>query len=391
VTLTMNVFEPVFWMVIVLGVLQLVRAQERGAPVARWWLLLGVTAGIGLENKWNEVFFLVTLLVALVVSPQRRVLASRWLAVCVAIIAACALPNVLWEVRHHWPTLQWLHNDATEGKNIQLGPLPFLWNQMFIFGPLMAPLWITGIGWLLFGRAARSFRWAGIFYVLYLPLMILLHAKDYYLAPIYPLYFAAGAAAWDGWMRRGWQRRGLVPAYAGVHAVCIAALLPMMIPFLPPAQYIAYMQTIHMKPHETQTFDKAPLPQYYADMLGWPEMANKLADAYWSLPPAERAKAVIYGTNYGEASAVNVYRPDVPTAISAHQNYFFWGPRGHHGEVMIIIGDSRATDEREFDSVEEFARTTNPYVEPYERRPIFICRGLHEDLYALWPQIKFWY
>jgi hypothetical protein len=85
-----------------------------------------------------------------------------------------------------------------------------------------------------------------------------------------------------------------------------------------------------------------------------------------------------------------VYRPDVPQAISGHQNYLFWGPRTYTGSVMIVFGESRSTLESEFDSVEEFTQDTNPYVEPYERGPVFICRGLHENLQALWPKVKNW-
>jgi phage tail sheath protein FI len=116
-----------------------------------------------------------------------------------------------------------------------------------------------------------------------------------------------------------------------------------------------------------------------------------LAAAWYSLPQAERAQAVIYTENYGDASAVNVYRPDVPEAISGHQNYFFWGPRTYTGSVMIVFGESRRTLETKFDSVEEFTQDANPYVEPYERGPVFICRGLHENLQALWPKEKNWH
>jgi hypothetical protein len=81
----------------------------------------------------------------------------------------------------------------------------------------------------------------------------------------------------------------------------------------------------------------------------------------------------------------------VAPAISGHQNYFLWGPRGYTGKVMIVFGDNRSRLESEFDSVEEFTRDANPYVEPYERGPIFICRGPHGDLQTLWPKVKFWY
>jgi hypothetical protein len=394
-TLSTSTFEPFFWMIVALALMELARLAERGIrsgrAVAWCWVAIGVSAGAGLENKWNEFFFLVCLLAALLLTKQRRILASRWFPIGFALIVLLILPNLLWEIHHHWATLELLHNNQIDGKNVHVGPLPFVLDQMLIFGWLMAPLWIGGVLWLLFSGRARAFRFLGVTYVLYLPLMMFLHAKDYYLAAIYPLYFAAGAAAWDMLFRRKWLRRGLTPAWVALHVVGIALFLPMILPVLSPARELAYMTKLHFQPPRLETGTTAPLPQYYADMLDWRHKADLLAAAWHSLPKAEQAQAVIYAKNYGDASAVTVYRPDVPPAISGHQNYFFWGPRGYTGSVVIVFGDSRETLEGEFDSVQVFAQDTNPWVEPYERGPIYICRGLHENLQTLWPKVKFWY
>ncbi len=393
-TFSTSTFEPLFWMMVALALMELAQLADRGIrsgrAVALWWVVLGVAAGLGLENKWNEVFFLVCLLAALLITKQRKLLASKWFPIGLALLVLLILPNLLWEMQHHWATLELLHNDQVNGKNVHMGPLQFLFTQMMVFGPLMAPLWIGGILWLLFGRPAKMFRFLGVTYVLYLPLMMILHAKDYYLAAIYPLYFAAGAAAWDLLFRKAWLRRGLIPAYVALNAAFLAVLLPIILPVLPPAQSIAYQARIHVQPPKTESGPTAALPQYFADMLDWRQKADMLAAAWYSLPQAEREQAVIYTENYGDASAVNVYRPDVPQAISGHQNYFFWGPRSYTGSVMIVFGESRSTLESEFDSVEEFTQDANPYVEPYERGPVFICRGLHGNLQALWPKVKMW-
>ena len=393
-TFSTSTLEPVFWMTVALATIELARLAGRGIrsgrTVALWWVLLGVTAGLGLENKWNEFFFLICLLAALLVTKQRELLASKWFPIGFALIVLLVLPNLLWEMHHHWATLELLHNDQINGKNVRVSPLAFVLDQMSVFGPLMAPLWVGGIRWLLFGRAARAFRFLGVTYLLYLPLMMVLHAKDYYLAAIYPLYFAAGAASWDLLFRKAWLRRGLVPVYVAVNVLVTAILLPIVLPVLPPARTLAYEQWLHLRPPKLENGATAPLPQYFADMLDWRHKADLLAAAWYSLPQAERAQAVIYTGNYGDASAVNVYRPDVPQAISGHQNYFFWGPRTYTGSVMIVFGESRSALESEFNSVEEFAQDTNPYLEPYERGPVFICRGLHENLQALWPKVKTW-
>ncbi|WP_433975886.1 ArnT family glycosyltransferase [Tunturiibacter lichenicola] len=393
-TFSTSTFEPLFWMTVAFALMELARLSDRGIrsgrTVALWWVLLGVAAGLGLENKWNEVFFLTCLLAALLMTSQRKLLVSKWFPIGLALLVLLILPNLLWEMQHHWATLELLHNDQINGKNVHIGPLQFLLTQILVFGPLMAPLWIGGILWLLFGRSAKMLRFLGVTYVLYLPLMMILHAKDYYLAAIYPLYFAAGAVARDLAFRRPWLRRGLTPAYVAMNAAFIAVLLPIILPVLPPAQIIAYQARIHVQPPKTETATTAALPQYFADMLDWRQKAGMLAAAWYSLPQTERPQAVIYTENYGDASALNVYRPDVPQAISGHQNYFFWGPRSYTGNVMIVFGESRSTLESEFDSVEEFTQDANPYVEPYERGPVFICRGLHENLQALWPKVKNW-
>ena len=393
-TFSTSTFEPLFWMTVAFALMELARLADRGIrggrTVALWWVLFGVAAGLGLENKWNEVFFLTCLLAALLMTSQRKLLASKWFPIGLTLLVLLILPNLLWETQHHWATLELLHNDQINGKNVHVGPLQFLLTQIQVLGPLMAPLWIGGILWLLFGRSARTLRFLGVTYVLYLPLMMILHAKDYYLAAIYPLYFAAGAAARDLAFRRAWLRRGLTPAYVALNAAFIAVLLPIILPVLPPERIIAYQARLHVQPPKTETETTAELPQYFADMLDWRQKADMLAAAWYSLPKAERPEAVIYTGNYGAASAVNVYRPDVPEAISGHQNYFFWGPRSYTGSIMIVFGESRGTLEGEFDSVEEFTQDANPYVEPYERGPVFICRGLRENLQALWPRVKNW-
>ena len=381
---SMNSFEPLFWIGTAYAVLRAVRGDN-----ARWWVAAGIIAGLGLENKWNEAFFLFALLGALLVTPARKAL-GRWLAVCVVLILLIALPNLLWQVHRGWPTLVWLHNVGMQGKNIVYGPGVFLWNQMFITGPSSSLLWLGGLLWLLTSPHARTFRWIGVAYVLYLLGMMVLHANDYYLAPVYPLLFAAGGVAWDQWLKPGWTRRIAIPTYVCV--ITAYAILGILIvqPVLTPAEYVRYIEPSGLKPREFNAMAKSPLPELMADMTGWRELADKLADAYWSLPPADRSKAGVLVSNYGEASAVNLYRPDVPMAISGHQNYWYWGPQGHDGSVMVVFGTKREVLEQQFVSVVEVSRTTNKWGQPYESMPIYVCRDAKQTLLESWPNLKKW-
>src|SRR6201999_2075244 len=101
------------------------------------------------------------------------------------------------------------------------------------------------------------------------------------------------------------------------------------------------------------------LPQQFADMFGWPEMAADVARVYRTLPPADRARAAIFGQNYGEAAAMDIFgKPlGLPPAISGHNNYYLWGPRGADGNVMIVIGGNLKQEQSLFESVTQVGVT----------------------------------
>src|SRR5271170_6604492 len=155
--LSMNSFDPVFWMTCALALIMIVRA-ERPETVRNWWIVLGVSAGLGLENKISEVFFLVCVLVALLLTPQRRILKSRWFGVAVLMMIVLALPNLLWQIHYHFPTLEWLRDVQHSDKDVKLGPLKFLVAQVVMLNPFTALLWLCGVVWLFVSKSSRQFR-----------------------------------------------------------------------------------------------------------------------------------------------------------------------------------------------------------------------------------------
>jgi hypothetical protein len=135
------------------------------------------------------------------------------------------------------------------------------------------------------------------------------------------------------------------------------------------------------------------LPQLFADQFGWEEMTAAVAYAYDLLPPDVRVRTAIFGQNYGQAGAIDFFGPKhgLPPAISGHQNYFLWGPRGYTGESMIVMGDRRERLEQLFASVERVGRAEHPYSMPYEHIDIWYCRGIKTPLLKLWPTVKNWH
>jgi hypothetical protein len=172
-----------------------------------------------------------------------------------------------------------------------------------------------------------------------------------------------------------------------------ALLAPTLIPLLPPETYIRYVAATHLQPPPIENARLGPLPQLFADQFGWQEMAAAVARVYHSLPADIRPRTAIFGQNYGQAGAIDLFGPGygLPPAISGHQNYFLWGPRGATGESMIVMAGNRVDLESKFASVRKVAQVGHPYAMPYEHFDIFYCQGLKVPLAEAWPKVKNWH
>ena len=385
--LSMNSFESLFWMTCLLALILILNGGSE-----RLWLLFGVSAGLGLLNKPSMTFFLIALLVSLLVTPQRKLLASRWAVAGVALLVLIALPNLLWQVHHHWPTLEFLHNGQVQNKNIKLGPVAFVLTQINNLQPLTLLIWGAGLVWLL--RNPR-YRWLGLTYLFFLAITMVLHAKDYYVSPVYPILFAAGGIAWESFYAKSpgvvQNRVYAFPIFETVLLVFGILLLPMSIPVIGPATWVAYTHATHLDKmaNKTETEANGPLPQFYADRFGWQEEVDQVEHVYHSLSPEDQAKVGISCSNYGEAGAIDFLGHDLPAAISGHNNYWLWGPHGHTGEVMILINGLPPEELRKiYSSVEIVGRMDHPFSMPYEHRNIYLVRNRNKNLLLEWPDFK---
>jgi hypothetical protein len=121
-------------------------------------------------------------------------------------------------------------------------------------------------------------------------------------------------------------------------------------------------------------------------------MTATIAGVYNNLPAEVRPNTAIFGQNYGEAAAIDMFGPKygLPPAISGHQNYFFWGPRGYSGESMIVMHGEQRDLESKFAEVRKVASVYHPYSMPFEHFDVFYCRGLKRPLAEVWPLVKQW-
>ena len=386
---SMNSFDILLWTLAAYLLIEIFQS-EPGPHVTRSWVALGIVLGLGLENKISVLWLGFGLFAGLLLTKQRRWLKTPgpWLAGGLA--GLLFLPHVLWQVRNGWPTLEFMRN-ATSGKYKAFGPVVFLIEQLLMMNPLAAPLWIAGLAVLFFSKDLASFRPIGIAYIVVLAILVANgKAKPEYLSPAYPPLFASGAVAFEWWIAQR-SLRWIGISYAVLLAAAGALIAPLAIPVLPVTTFIAYAKALGQEPSTPEKKDVGALPQHYADMFGWPEMVDTIAQAWSSLPESERRVAAIYVTNYGDAGALDLFgkKYGLPPALAGHNNYFLWGLRGATGEVLIVYGGRKESHERVFTHVELAALFEHPYVMPYENhRSVWICRGLKIPLAEIWPGEK---
>ena len=379
---SMNVFELVFWSAAALALLV---ALRRGTEPA--WIVLGVIVGLGLENKWSMLWFGGGAVVGLALTACRGVAFTRgpWLAAAIAV--GLFVPNLLWQAFHGWPTPEFMHN-AAAFKMLSVSPFAFLKEQVLSLHPLAAPVWIAGLVTLLVGRFGSRGRVLGWVYVAVLALLLVNGtSRPSYLLPAYAPLIAAGAIVCAGLARRPIARAAIV---AGLIAVA-AALAPFGLPLLTPERFLAYQARLGARTEQSERGERPALPQHYADMHGWSELAERVARVHDELSFADRARATIFTDNYGEAGAIDYFGPalGLPPANSGHNQYWIWGPRGRDGSVVITVGGDSTDMAANFASATAVDTVECAWCMPYENgQPIWVGRGLRRPLAELWPALK---
>lgn len=384
---TMNAFEPLLWMGGAILVLRILKTRD-----GRLWLWFGVLAGIGMLNKSTELFFGFAVFVALLLTRERWHFAERWIWLGGLLALLIWSPNLIWQWRHGWPQLQVLEVTRAH-RDIHLSVAQFFGAQALNMNPATLPVWLGGLWFLFFHRCGRAWRVLGWTYAVMFVTFVALRGKFYYLLPIYPMLFASGAVWIEGKLSQP-VARWLKPSYAMLLVASGILLAPLALPVLPPRNFLRYEGSLGL--YETKMekgANKQQLPQIFADMFGWENMARQVAAAYDSLPPEERVKAAIYTRSWGEASAIDFFGPryGLPPAICDQNSFWLWGPRNYTGEVMIIFGNDEDEQQlrQHFGQVVRVGTIVSEYARADETGvPIWICRQPNFSLQKVWPELR---
>ena len=351
-----------------------VRALRTGDP--RLWLVAGAVLGVGLANKQLPLILAAGLVGGALLTPAARpALRSPWLWAGAAVAVLAWAPVLAWQAAHGWPQLELARQIRAEyGTPGQR--MTFVVVQFLLFSLGASVLWVAGLVHLWRGRSGARFRVLGWAWLVVLALLAVTAGQVYYAAALYPPLIAAGAVA----VGRRLPRRG---ARLGVAVAVVAGgvlTLPAALPVLP-----------------ASTLDASPwsgLAEQQREMVGWPELVDQVARAYRSIPQPQRAQAVVFTANYGEAGAVDRFGPSrgLPPAFSGHNGFAAWGPPSAPAAApVVVVWEDGAPDPAVFrgcgagDPVRTGVRD-----EESTRAAVYVCAGGVAGGWAqAWPRLTF--
>lgn len=360
----------------------MLRLANGGDP--RWWLGLGLAIGLGMMTRYTMLFCAAGIAAAVLATPLRRQLRGPWLWVGAGVSLLVFAPNAWWQWRHDFVYLDFVKH--IHARDVRIGRTDgFLAGQLLVgAGPLLVPLWLAGLGWLAFAARALRGRVLAWMYATALVLFWLAGARDYYLAPAYPMLLAAGLVALQQGLERlaskGTRARRL--ATAGLAAWMLAAFVAAATVALPLWPIGSAGWRVARDVHDN-----------FAEQIGWPQLVAQVAAVYHALPATERARAAIFANNYGEAGAIDRYGPahGLPRAIGAVNSFWARGYGYPAPTTVIVLGDDAAGMADTPADCTLAGRVVIPHAVENEESghpDIYVCRRLRIDWKSAWPRMR---
>jgi len=386
---THHLFQPVafnqFWWF--LSAVLLVRIVKYREP--RYWYFLGLVAGIGFMTKYSIVFMYLAFLVGLLVTRHRTWINTKHAHTALAIAFFIALPNLLWQYGYGWPVLKHME-ELARNQLVNVSPLGFLEGQL-LFHFASTIIWLGGLIYLFLPHSnLKDYRFLGWSYIFLLVILLALSGKAYYTLGIYPMLIAVGGVAWEHWLavrKRAWNYL-VVFLIVGINLIS----LPYGIPILPiesMQKYAAYMKENWglARPLTWEDGKVYPLPQDYADMHGWEEMAFRVAKFYHSLGEEEKKKCNIWGGSYAHAGTLNYYRQkyNLPEVYSFVGSYLLWVPDSIEFDRQILVDDVLSLESQYFNQVQLIDSIRDPYAR--EKGYIYYRTDPKVDVQVAWAEL----
>jgi hypothetical protein len=370
-------FDYLFWVFTAYFVIRLLRTDD-----PRWFLAIGASLGLGIMTKYTMAFFACGVAAGILLTAARKYLLSKWLWLGFAISLAIFAPNFLWQIHHNFISLDFLRflHERDVSAGLTQGFLPDQLEQTL----LAFPLSVAGLSFYFFTEKGARFRPLGWMYIIPLLLFIIAKGRGYYLAPAYPMLYAAGAVIFEDAFAN-WRARPLRILRPLVWAALITSVIGAVVVALP----IAPVGSLWF-------YKSVDIDMALADEIGWNDLLSTIAAVRDTLPPEQRSSVGILAENYGEVGAINVLGPryGLPQAISGVNSSWergFGNPPPQ--TAVIIVGFREQFTSEYFTSCRLAAHTWNSYgidnEESFERPDIYVCGPPKDGWPAFWQAFQY--
>lgn len=307
-----NSFDVLAWTAVYYFAIKYINSNK-----SKWLYWLAFSFALGFLNKYNIAFLLLGLFPALLLTKQRVILSKKSFYISILFTFLLILPNLYWQYQHEFPVIYHM-KQLTMYHLVNVNRLDFLKEQvLYFFGCI--PLLLGAIYAFLFYTPFKKYKTFLYALVFTLAVFMYFKAKSYYAIGLFPIYIAFGAVFLSHILDRKWIKWA-IPTYSFV------VFIPMYQVFFPnktPEKIIAnadvYREFGLLKWEDGKEHH---LPQDFADMLGWKEMADKVEKAYNAMP--NREKTLVMCDNYGQAGAINYYSKGRIKAHSLNADYVNW-------------------------------------------------------------------
>lgn len=344
-------FDQFFWLLSAYFVVKLINTQKTS-----YWIWILVVWGLGFMNKYLMAGYAVSFVIAILISPHRKLLFSRHFVIGAIIGFIIVLPNIIWQYIHNWAVLHHM-SELSQNQLVNVSKVGFLIDQVMMNFPGLL-VWFTGLLVFLFFKNESRFRVLSLASLLVVLLLLVTHGKSYYTLGAYTLLFAMGGFAIEKYFSTFFK-------YFVVVIVILLALpvLPFSLPMLNPKAMADYSKPMSDLTNRWEDGKVHPLPQDYADMTGWKDLSDIVIKEYNSLPPEIRSDCSIYAENYGQAGAIYYYgrQFNLPRPISFSDNFLIWAPDSVTKSNLIYVNDEIGDIKFLFKRYEKVGEVNNPY------------------------------
>jgi hypothetical protein len=369
-------FDFLWTVLIAYFVIRLLKSEN-----PRWWLAIGAVIGLGMMTKYTMVMFVAGLVGGVLLTDARRYLKSPWLWGGVALSLLIFLPNLIWQIRHDFISLDFLSSiharDVAIGRAASYIPEQFFSNA----NPFALMIWITGLLYYFRGEAGKRYRMLGWMYIIPFFIYLFSQGRSYYLAGAYPMLIAAGAVVWQNAQEKLSEQKARARLRTTWAEMALGSLLAAFLA-LPIAPINSGWWNVVSEVHDT-----------FTEQIGWQDMVQTVAGIYDGLPEADKARTGILAGENDEAAALNLYGGEygLPKAISGCDTFWLRGPGNPPPETLIVVGYPSEEVLPAFEQCTLAGEITNSYgVENDLRDPpyIFVCHDPRWDWVEFWKRVK---